>query len=82
MQDENMILVPLSEYRELVEDAQRGKVLAEAFMANMRKTEYGVDLNNYALSSVFHAVFPEDYQIWEEEQKKKREDETMKEAEQ
>lgn len=70
MQNDNMVLVPLEEYRELVEDAMRGKALAEAFMANMTQTKYGVDMSSTVMVAVFRAVFPEDYQIWEDEQKK------------
>lgn len=69
MQEKDMILVPLEEYRELVEDAMRGKALAEAFMANMTPTKYGVDMSSTVMVAVFRAVFPEDYQIWEDEQK-------------
>ena len=67
--NEIMVQIPLDDYTELVEMKTKATVLAEAFMENMRMTEYGVTTNEGALIAVFRALFPEDYGLWLEDQK-------------
>lgn len=69
---ESKVLISSEEYRDLVEGAQRGTALANAVYQNAMVDTYGLTVNATALMTVFKAVFPEDYELWEEEQNEKR----------
>ena len=81
--------VPVSvlEYRELVESAEKGRVMADGILSAMSyegSPRYGrrVSLVSEVVISIFRAVYPEDYDFWLEDEKKKLAEETVKEAEQ
>ena len=69
---ESKVLISSEEYRELVEAAQRGTALANAVYQNAMVDKFGLTVNATALMTVFKAVFPEDYELWEEDQEDKR----------
>lgn len=69
---ESTVTISADEYRDLVESAQRGVALANAVYENAMVDTYGLTVNATALMTVFKAVFPEDYELWEEDQEEKR----------
>ena len=69
---ESKVLITSEEYRDLVEGAQRGVALANAVYQNAMVDKYGLTVNATALLTVFRAVFPEDYDLWREEQEERR----------
>ena len=78
--------VPVSvlEYKTLVEDAEKGRVMADGILSAMTYdgiTRYGRELSISAdtVLAVFRAVYPDDYNFWMEDQKKRAE-EARKEA--
>ena len=70
---ESKVLISSEEYRDLVEAAQRGTALANAVYQNAMVDKFGLTVNATALMTVFHAVYPEDYELWAEEQDDRRE---------
>lgn len=69
--------VPVSvlEYRTLVEDAEKGRVMADGILSAMkyngdRRYSIEVSITEEFVISVFRAVYPDDYNLWLEEQKK------------
>lgn len=71
--------VPASEYRVLVEDAERGRIMAEGILSALTYdgvTRYGreISLNTDDVLSVFRAVYPEDYALWLDAEKKRVEE--------
>lgn len=73
--------VPVSvlEYRTLVEDAEKGRVMADGILSAMTYdgiTRYGreVTIADDAVLAVFRAVYPDDYNIWLGEEKKRVEE--------
>lgn len=78
--------VPVSvlEYRTLVEDAAKVRVMADGILSAMSYdgiTRYGreVSISADTVLAVFRAVYPDDYNLWLEDQKKLAE-EARKEA--
>lgn len=76
--------VPVSEYRTLVESAERGRVMADGILSAMTYdgiTRYGrdVSLAPDTVLAIFRAVYPEDYDFWLDDQKKRMAD-AQKEA--
>ena len=71
--------VPVSEYRLLVEAAERGRVMAEGILSAMKYTgdrRYAVEvsLTEEFVISIFRAVYPEDYALWLDAEKKRVEE--------
>lgn len=80
--------VPVSvlEYRTLVEDAEKGRVMADGILSAMTYygvTRYGMEVSISAdtVLAVFRAVYPDDYNIWLGEEKKRVEEERKGAAE-
>lgn len=76
--------VSIQEYRELVESAERGRVMADGILSAMTYdgiTRYGrdVSLAPDTVLAIFRAVYPEDYDLWLDAEKK-RVEEARKEA--
>lgn len=78
--------VPVSvlEYRTLVEDAEKGRVMADGILSAMTYdgiTRYvrEVSISADTVLAVFRAVYPDDYNLWLEDEKKRAE-EARKEA--
>ena len=78
--------VPVSvlEYRTLVEDAEKGRVMADGILSAMTYdgiTRFGMEVSISAdtVLAVFRAVYPDDYNLWLDAEKK-REEEEGKEA--
>lgn len=77
--NDDTIAIPSSEYRVLVEDAERGRVMAEGILSAMKYTgdmRYAVEVSlmEEFVISIFRAVYPEDYDLWLEEEKKRVEE--------
>lgn len=76
--------VSVQEYRELVEAAEKGRVMAEGILSAMKYDSLrvfngGVCVSEDAVLAVFRAVYPEDYALWLDAEKK-RVEEARKEA--
>ena len=73
--------VPVSvlEYRTLVEDAEKGRVMADGILSAMRTSDsvYPFErdsLDERVVLAVFKAVYPDDYNFWLKDQKKQAEE--------
>jgi hypothetical protein len=76
---QDTVPVPVSEYRLLVEAAERGRVMAEGILSAMqyngdRRYAMEVSITADFVISIFRAVYPEDYDLWLEEEKKRAEE--------
>ena len=82
--NDDTVAISSSEYRVLVEGAERGRIMAEGILSAMTYdgvTRYGreVSISADTVLAVFRAICPEDYCFWLEDQKKLAE-EARKEA--
>jgi hypothetical protein len=73
--------VPVSvlEYRTLVEDAEKGRVMADGILSAVTYdgvTRYGreISLSADTVLAVFRAVYPDDYDLWMKEEKRRVEE--------
>lgn len=80
--------VPVSvlEYRKLVEDAEKGRVMADGILSAMSYdgiTRFGreVSISADTVLAVFRAVYPDDYLLWLDAEKKRVEEERKEAAE-
>ena len=77
--------VSLLEYRTLVEDAERGRVMADGILSAMtydKVPRYGreITLRAETVLAIFRAVYPDDYKYWLDEAKKQADKATNGEA--
>lgn len=82
--NDDTVAISSSEYRVLVEGAERGRVMAEGILSAMkyngdRRYSMEVSITEEFVISVFRAVYPEDYALWLDAEKK-RVEEAGKEA--
>ena len=72
MTDCNIVTITADEYRELVENAQRGTMIASAIFDALHDFDGFVSADGGTVADAFRIIYPEDYQIWKEEQEEKR----------
>lgn len=82
--NDDTVAISSSEYRVLVEGAERGRIMAEGILSAMtydrlRVFNGGVCVSDDAVLAVFRAVYPDDYSRWLDAEKK-RVEEARKEA--
>lgn len=75
---EETVPVSLLEYRTLVEDAEKGRVMADGILSAMtydKALSYGpeITLRGETVRAIFRSVYPDDYKYWLDEAKKQAE---------
>ena len=69
---EPMVTIPVSEFRQLITDAERCRTLITYIFQNMEDTEYGANVNSFGVVELVRALYPGTYRAWEAEQEAKR----------